>query len=296
MLSSLPCFYAFCWSAIPTSCYILMFYILLFLAADACLSWSLPSITERQVSPHRLPMQYWLKSRLSSNTPSTPTSLVPRPSPKSGKRVWCSERQFLSQWAVPYFVKNVIIAFLYLDLEFLTPQSIWTTTQLGFQKLETAAKSIGTAENRLRDKFSLFPIRFKYDRLCHAIIIRSSAIWLVISNPRSAPPHVTRNVAQNTRPSLHMREGLGTRLHTNSISNSEILSNNLHFVATWFVRMRTREEKNGVVKEAIVLQWAIRIASFDFKPGKSDGLVHCSVKNAAALCKNHRERVTKILN
>ena len=46
----------------------------LFLAADACLSWSLPSITEQQVSPHRLPMQYWLKNhRLSSNTPSPTT-------------------------------------------------------------------------------------------------------------------------------------------------------------------------------------------------------------------------------
>ena len=45
MLLSLPCFYAFCWSAIPTS---LKFFILVhvtFLAADACLSWSLPSIT-----------------------------------------------------------------------------------------------------------------------------------------------------------------------------------------------------------------------------------------------------------
>ena len=31
--------------------------------------------------------------------------------------------------------------------------------------------------------------------------------------------------------------------HTNSISNSAILRNNLHFVAKWFVRMRTREEK-----------------------------------------------------
>ena len=42
-----------------------MFFILVhvtFLAADACLSWSLPSITEQQVSPHRLPMQYWLKN------------------------------------------------------------------------------------------------------------------------------------------------------------------------------------------------------------------------------------------
>jgi len=27
---------------------------LFFLAADACLSWSLPSITEQQVCPHRL--------------------------------------------------------------------------------------------------------------------------------------------------------------------------------------------------------------------------------------------------
>ena len=70
-------------------------------------------------------------------------SLVPRPSPKSGKRVWCSERQFLSHGAGPYFVKNVIIAFLYPELEFLTPQSIRTTTQPGFQKLETAAKLHG---------------------------------------------------------------------------------------------------------------------------------------------------------
>jgi len=38
--------------------------------------------------------------------------------------------------------------FLYPELEFLIPQSIWTTTQPGLQKLETAAKSIGTAENR----------------------------------------------------------------------------------------------------------------------------------------------------
>ena len=56
----------------------LMFFILVhvtFLAADACLSWSLPSSTEQQVSPHRLPMQYCLKNltRPSSNTPCTPT-------------------------------------------------------------------------------------------------------------------------------------------------------------------------------------------------------------------------------
>ena len=44
----------------------LMFFIIVYvtfsLAADACLSWSLPSITEQQVCPHRLPMQYCLKN------------------------------------------------------------------------------------------------------------------------------------------------------------------------------------------------------------------------------------------
>jgi len=32
--------------------------------------------------------------------------------------------------------------------------------------------------------------------------------------------------------------------------------------------MCIREEKNGVTKEAIVLQWAVWTASWDFKPGK----------------------------
>jgi len=52
------------------------------------------------------------------------SSLVPRLSPKSGKRVWCSERHFLSHGAGPYFIKNVIIAFLNPEVEFLIPQSI----------------------------------------------------------------------------------------------------------------------------------------------------------------------------
>ena len=53
MLSYLPCFYALCWSAIPIFCYILnAFYSCscpFLLTADACLSWSLSSITEQQV-------------------------------------------------------------------------------------------------------------------------------------------------------------------------------------------------------------------------------------------------------
>ena len=55
---------------------------------------------------------------------------------------------------------------------------------------------------------------------------------------------------------------------TNSIANSAIYSSLLKVQSSkWFVRMRTRE-KNGVVKEAIVLQRVVRIASCDFKSGK----------------------------
>jgi len=72
--------------------------------------------------------------------------------------------------------------------------------------------------------FHYFQFVSKYDRLRHAIIIRSTAIWLVISNPRLASPHVTRNVAQTlftpARGSGHKTtqvqdwNGLGTRLGT----------------------------------------------------------------------------------
>ena len=59
-----------------------------------------------------------------------------------------------------------------------------------------------------------------------------------------------------------------------------------------FLCMCTSEE-NGVANEAIVVQWLVQTTSWDFKVVKSDGLVHCSVKNAAVLCKNYRERVAQ---
>ena len=59
------------------------------------------------------------------------------------------------------------------------------------------------------------------------------------------------------------------------------------------VLMRTRE-KNGVYKgshSSSVSGWNCLVR---LKSGKSDGLVHCSVENAAVLCENHRESVTQI--
>ena len=122
-----------------------------FLAADACLSWSLPTITEQQVCPHRLPMQYWPKNH----------------------------------WPDPTLFKHF--------------------------------------------------------------------------------------------------------LHTNCTSKSAILHNNCISLLSDLCAC-VHMKKNGVAKEAIVFQWAVRTASWDFKPGKkSSVLVHCSVGNAAVLFENHRE-------
>ena len=55
--------------------------------------------------------------------------------------------------------------------------------------------------------------------------------------------------------------------HTNNISNSAILRNNYISLLSDLCAC-VHVKKNGVIKEAIVLQWAIRTASRDFKPGK----------------------------
>ena len=82
MLSSLPCFYAFCWSAIPTSCYIFnVLFMSLFFSSRYMLEMkfaiyhraaSLPS----QASSADVCSIGWRiidQTRLSSNTPCTPT-------------------------------------------------------------------------------------------------------------------------------------------------------------------------------------------------------------------------------
>ena len=74
---------------------------------------------------------------------------------------------FLSHGAGLYFVKNVIIAFLNPEVEFLMSQFIWTTTHPGLQKLEMATIRVywDSQKQRLQDKFSLFLIRFKIQSL-----------------------------------------------------------------------------------------------------------------------------------
>ena len=82
--------------------------------------------------------------------------------------------------------------------------------------------------------------------------------------------------------------------HTNSISNSAILRNNyisllsdlcacIHMKKKWRRNGSHRSSVSGSNHLAWLQTWK-----------KSDGLVHCSVKNAAVLCENHRERVTQI--
>ena len=84
-------------------------------------------------------------------------------------------------------------------------------------------------------------------------------------------------------------------LHTNSycISNSAILHNNYISLLSDLCAC-IHVKKNGVIKEAIVLQWVVRIASCDFKPGKKRWTGALLSENAAVLCENHREWVTQI--
>ena len=83
-------------------------------------------------------------------------------------------------------------------------------------------------------------------------------------------------------------------LHTNSISNSAILHNNyilllsdlctcIHGKKKW----RCKGSHSSSVSSSNCLVWPRTWK-------KAMGLVHCSVKNAAVLCKNHPERVTQI--
>ena len=55
-------------------------------------------------------------------------------------------------------------------------------------------------------------------------------------------------------------------------------------------------KKNGVVKEAIVLQWAVRIASqwHDFKPGKKRWASALLSEKCCCFVRKHRERFTQI--
>ena len=82
--------------------------------------------------------------------------------------------------------------------------------------------------------------------------------------------------------------------HTNSISNSAILHNIyisllsdlcacVHVKKKWRRKGNHSSSVSGLNRLVWLQTWK-----------KTDGLVHCSVKNAAVLCENHRESVMQI--
>ena len=74
-------------------------------------------------------------------------SLIPRPGtlPEKHKEGLVFVAILLSHEAGPYFIKNVIVGFLNVELE---PPCIWTTTQPHLQILKITTKFIGTAEKQ----------------------------------------------------------------------------------------------------------------------------------------------------
>ena len=80
--------------------------------------------------------------------------------------------------------------------------------------------------------------------------------------------------------------------HTNCISNSAILCNNYILLLSDLCAC-VHVKKNGVAKEAIVLQWAVRTTSWDFKPGKKQCAGALLRGKCCCMCKSHCERVTQ---
>ena len=107
--------------------------------------------------------QLWRTHHTSSLKPGfhCESSLVPRPSPKSGKRVWflsdISEQHFLSyQVRSPHEdCPNCILCpgFKFSDGLDCSCNDL--------KKLNKTVKSFGTGENKLPSKFIVSPIRFK---------------------------------------------------------------------------------------------------------------------------------------
>jgi len=69
-------------------------------------------------------------------------SLVPRPSQKVEDGL-VFRAIFLVTWGGAIFQWNDIIAYLNLELEFLMPRCIWTTTRPHLQKLDMGANLLG---------------------------------------------------------------------------------------------------------------------------------------------------------
>ena len=75
--------------------------------------------------------------------------------------------------------------------------------------------------------------------------------------------------------------------HQLCISNSAILRNN--YISFLICAHAYTWRKNGIAKEAIVLQWAVWIASWHFKLGKKQWAGALLSAKCCCLCENHQE-------
>ena len=111
--------------------------------------------------------------------------------------------------------KNVIFTVYIRDLSFLS-----TSTAARYQVYKDLIRPRSFFENELRGRFFLPPNRLKIRSL-------TSRIWIELSDREATPPHVTRKVVQNTRPSVsHVRGGAGheTRVYPPGGDDWHVLS------------------------------------------------------------------------
>jgi len=119
------------------------------------------------------------------------------------KRVWCSERHFLSHGVGPYFV---IIAFLDLELKVSDTSMHMDYYTAPCTKARDGCRVYRDMQNSLRDMYSL--LRFKIQCLHHTSIIKSS----VKSQSEIGPAPCDKKCCSEHQTFFACAEGLGTRL------------------------------------------------------------------------------------
>ena len=143
MLSSLPCFYVFCWSAIPTSCYILMFVFFLFLLLQVATALLVAGST----------LTFWIPWQTPFASTSSYSSVVPPANlwlvPINAHVTWWYAVQLIEPWR-PRRRQNIIAALTTLPQGWVSARkhqcttaitTIWTKSSWAFPESYTANDS-----------------------------------------------------------------------------------------------------------------------------------------------------------
>ena len=164
--------------------------------------------------------------------------------------------------------------------------SLHTCTWIGTQRIKSGSKS--PYFNWLVEVLTSSRLHRRLPLTCRTIHFPSKQPRLMGRGKGKEP-----QLPQRTGPLFTLHCEARWHRHPNTMGDNPYTQpQSQSLLSKWFVCMHTREEKSGVAKEAIVLQWAVRTASWPFRPLKkwwAGGTAQWKM-----LCKNYWERVMQI--